>query len=473
MTDAPKQTGNGADANEDVAALDAASIGGSGPLQARLAAVMFCARYHGVELDPQSVKLDATEDAPSPPVLVEWLRESGLWARGAHMNFRQVIRIDDPAPIILLLNDGGAALVVGRDRDQNTLLLRDPRGAAVDIPVAVDEVRLKQLWSGAVLLIRAARAINEEDQPFNLAMLARMVWVEKKTLRDIAISSITLTILSILPILMVMTTINTVIQYHSLNTLELVVVVLIIALGFEMLLTWGRKMMEIIMAAKLDARLNLLIFDRLMTLPIEFFERRGFGAFITEGHIVELDLADEFWPQAMGEGVFLGRAVEDAADLADRGLGALHFLHEAGQADQRAGNPAAQHHEAEQAANLDRVIGVHCHISAQSQHADLAVALQWHGQHHRPVRQFAGFDIERRGLGDAAVPVSRAQRFERQRLDRADAVDALDQHRALGRFRVDDPADHDCQRPDENTDDQRDQSRRDQDRPSESRVHVE
>jgi HlyB family type I secretion system ABC transporter len=281
MTDAPEQLGQ--DPNEDVAALNAASIGGGGgPLQARLAAVMFCARYHGVELDPQSIKLDAAEEAPSPPVLVDWLRESGLWARGAHMNFRQLMRIDDPAPIILLLNDGGAALVVGRNRDldnpnHGSLIIRDPRGSSADAPVAVDEVRLKQVWSGAVLLVRAARAINEEDQPFNLAMLARMVWVEKKTLRDIAISSITLTILSILPIMMVMTTVNTVIQYHSLNTLELVVAVLIIALGFEMLLTWGRKMMEIILAAKLDARLNILIFDRLMTLPIEFFERNQAG----------------------------------------------------------------------------------------------------------------------------------------------------------------------------------------------------
>ncbi len=246
-------------------------------LQPRPAAVMAVARYHGVDLDPQSIRLRADEEAPSPPVLVDWLRESGLWARGAHVSFRQILKIDDPAPIILILNDGGAALLIGHNVEQGVVLLRDPRGAPGDAPVPVDELRLKQVWNGAVLLIRAARELNEEDQPFNLAMLGRMVWAEKKTLRDISISSITITILSILPILMIMTTLNTVVQYRSMNTLILVVTVCCVALAFEMLLTWGRKLMTIIMAAKLDARLNLLVFDRLLSLPIEFFERNQAG----------------------------------------------------------------------------------------------------------------------------------------------------------------------------------------------------
>jgi HlyB family type I secretion system ABC transporter len=278
MNDAPSPQNPGKGEDEDVAALNAASIGGgSGPLQARLAAVIAVARYHGVDLDPTSIRLKADEDAPSPPVLVDWLRESGLWARGAHVTFRQLMKIDDPAPIILLLNDGGAALVTGHIAEQNVLLLRDPRGASADAPVPVDELRLKQVWSGAVLLIRASRDLNEEDQPFNLSMLARMVWAEKKILRDISISSITITILSILPILMIMTTLNTVVQYHSLNTLTLVVTIVIVALIFEMILTWGRRLMTIIMAAKLDARLNLLVFDRLLSLPIDFFERNQAG----------------------------------------------------------------------------------------------------------------------------------------------------------------------------------------------------
>ncbi|HQT45852.1 MAG: ABC transporter ATP-binding protein [Acidocella sp. 20-63-7] len=238
---------------------------------------MNVARYHGVEMDLEVLRLVPGEPLPEPPVLVEWLREAGLWVRGLQMNFRQIMRIDDPAPIVLLLNDGGAAIVVGRNREHGVLMLRDPRGRPSDPASAVDEERLKQVWSGATLLVRANRAGINEEAPFNLLMLAKLVWTDKKILRDIAIASITITILSVMPIFMVMMTIGTVVQYHSINTLELVIVLLVVVVIFEMILTWGRKLLEVIMAAKLDARLNLMIFDRLLSLPIEFFEREQAG----------------------------------------------------------------------------------------------------------------------------------------------------------------------------------------------------
>ncbi len=282
MNDTPRNPGSGetsgqSAANPDIAALNDAGIATSPQIQARLAAIMFTARYHGVEMNIESLRLRPDEPAPSPPVLVEWLREAGLWARGVPMNFRQLMKVDDPAPIVLLLDDGGAAMVVGRNREKQLLLLRDPRGGAYDPVIAVDELRLKQVWSGGVLLVRASRSGVEGDPPVNMALLARLVWSDKLILRDIAISSITITILSLVPILLVMRTISSVLQYHSAATLDLIIVILFTVVIFEALLSWGRKMMEVILAAKLDSRLNLIIFDRLMALPIEFFERQRAG----------------------------------------------------------------------------------------------------------------------------------------------------------------------------------------------------
>jgi ABC-type bacteriocin/lantibiotic exporter with double-glycine peptidase domain len=276
-TPGPGETSGQSAANPDVAALNDAGIGTSPQMQARLASVMFTARYHGVDLNVESLRLRPDEPAPSPPVLVEWLREAGLWARGIPLNFRQLLKIDDPGPIVLLLDDGGAAMVVGRNREKELLLLRDPRGGAHDPVVAVDELRLKQVWSGGAILIRASRAGVEDDPPVNIPMLARLVWGDKTILRDIAISSVTITILSLVPILLVMRTISSVLQYRSTATLDLIIVILFTVVIFEAALTWGRKMMEVILAAKLDSRLNLIVFERLMALPIEFFERQRAG----------------------------------------------------------------------------------------------------------------------------------------------------------------------------------------------------
>jgi HlyB family type I secretion system ABC transporter len=246
-------------------------------LHPRLAAAVAVARYHGVDPDPRAVRLDRDQAAPALPALVEWLRQSGLWARGAQLTFGQLLKIDSPAPIPLLLSDGGAALVVGRDRERRVLLVRDPSGRSSEPAVPVDELRLARVWDGAVLLVRASRNDAKEEESFNLGMLTRLVWGEKSILRDVAVGSITITILSVLPMLMIMTTLNTVVMYHSINTLTLIVVVLAIALAFEMLITWSRRMLLVILASRLDTRLNLAIFDRLMTLPIDFFERNQAG----------------------------------------------------------------------------------------------------------------------------------------------------------------------------------------------------
>jgi ABC-type bacteriocin/lantibiotic exporter with double-glycine peptidase domain len=247
-----------------------------GPLHVRLAAAMNVARYHGVEPDPRAIRLDAADIAPSSPVLVEWLRQSGLWARAVRLTFRQLMKIDGSAPILLLLSDGGAALVIGRNRERGLLLMRDPRAPGTE-QAPVDELRLKQFWDGTTLLVRASREGSKEDEPFNLGLLIRLVWGEKSILREVAIGSVTITILSVLPALMIITTLNTVVMYHGINTLTLVVIILLIALCFEMLITWSRRMLLVILAIRLDTRLNLAIFDRLMMLPIDFFERNQAG----------------------------------------------------------------------------------------------------------------------------------------------------------------------------------------------------
>src|ERR1700735_3838650 len=75
---------------------------------ARIAAVVQVARYHGVELDPETLRLAENTAVPSPATLVEWLKEAGLWARGTRITFRHLLGVDDPAPLLLLLNNGGA-----------------------------------------------------------------------------------------------------------------------------------------------------------------------------------------------------------------------------------------------------------------------------------------------------------------------------------------------------------------------------
>jgi ABC-type bacteriocin/lantibiotic exporter with double-glycine peptidase domain len=123
-------------------------------VQRRLDALVAVARFHGHELDRGDFRAHPGKEIPSPAALVAWLRESGLWAKAVRLRWRQLFRFESDAPLVLLFSDGSAGLLVARDAARNVVFLKEPQAPPGDPPVAVDELRLRQLWQGEVLLVR-------------------------------------------------------------------------------------------------------------------------------------------------------------------------------------------------------------------------------------------------------------------------------------------------------------------------------
>jgi ABC-type bacteriocin/lantibiotic exporter with double-glycine peptidase domain len=205
------------------------------------------------------------------------MRESGLWAKAVRLRWRQLISLQSDAPLVLLFSDGSAVLLVARDAAREVVFLKDPRTPPSDPPIAVDELRLKQLWQGMALLVRRARGASPEEEPFTLAWLSRMVLGERQTLREIVAASLTLSVLQVLPPFLIMIAIDRVLTHQSMSTLALIALILALIVGYETLLGYARREIVEIMSTRLDARLNLHVFGRLLELPIDFFERTPTG----------------------------------------------------------------------------------------------------------------------------------------------------------------------------------------------------
>lgn len=249
---------------------------GSNARETLLLAMIAAARHHGVVLDRAELRVDPAT-IPSPAQLAGWARDSGLWAKAARLSWRQLLRVQGTAPVVMLFSDGSAGLMVGANPPRNVVFLRDPRASASDDPAPVDELRLKRVWTGEVLLMRLQRGGNDEEAPFTLGWIARVVLRERASLRDISIASIALSLLTIIPPLLVMTVIDRVLEHHSMSTLVLLSVILGIAVVYETLLGYARRELTAVVAARLDTRLNLHIFNRLLSLPLSYFERNPAG----------------------------------------------------------------------------------------------------------------------------------------------------------------------------------------------------
>ena len=140
----------------------------------------------------------------------------------------------------------------------------------------------------------------------------------------------------------------------------------------------------------------------------DLVERRGLGALVGEGHVLEADRTLELRPQPVGQRTPLGRPVEYPAHLRERLARLLDVLQQAREVHQRAGDATAQHHEADQAAERQRVVRGERDIGADRQHAGLGVFLERHHQDHGPVAELAHLQVELAELGDPLVPFGAA-----------------------------------------------------------------
>ena len=250
--------------------------GGSIAIQVRLMAIAAAARFHGATLDRADMRC-AADESPSPAALTEWLRGSGLWARGVRLPWKQLIALDLTSPVVLLLNDGSAVLAVGKDKKRDRVMIRHSRLTPTDPSVPVGPADLAQVWAGDTILMRARRAVAKEDAPFSLGWVADLVWAERKAMRDVLLASLVLSILTVLPALMVMTVIDQVVTHQSLSTLVLMSLMIGIAMLSETLLGYARRQLILIVGARVDAKLNLHVLQRLLRLPLDYFERNQAG----------------------------------------------------------------------------------------------------------------------------------------------------------------------------------------------------
>jgi subfamily B ATP-binding cassette protein HlyB/CyaB len=259
------------------AGMSSASGGGRGPIHPRLLAMMSAARYHGLELDPAEFRLGQNETMPTAGALSNWAQNAGMWSRALRLRWRHLFNVTGAGPVVLLFNDGTAGLLSGSNSESKVVLIRDPRAPEAEPPVPVDEMRLNEYWSGDTVLLRADRSQAEADPPFTLGWLAGVVMKQRKHLRDLLIASVAISFLTIIPPMITMQVVDRVLAHHSYSTLFLISMIVAVLVLYETLLGYARRLIILVVGVRTDATLNLHVFNRLVRLPLDYFERHPAG----------------------------------------------------------------------------------------------------------------------------------------------------------------------------------------------------
>jgi subfamily B ATP-binding cassette protein HlyB/CyaB len=252
-----------------------------GQASSALYALAALATRLGVDTDIEQLRrrFAVGEAEPDTATLIAMARELGLEAQALKMTFAELPRLAKTLPAILRAKDGGALLLEDARSDPmkgSVAIIRDPRSPE-DEQVAIEEVRLAEVWEGEVILIKRAHLSADEQQPFGLAWLTGQVLRERKLFGDIAVGAVVSTVFAVAPPFMFMIVLDRVLVSHSYSTLNVVVGAILIMLIFETILGYLKRVLTQVATTRIDGRLNLYIVEKLLKLPMDYFERTPTG----------------------------------------------------------------------------------------------------------------------------------------------------------------------------------------------------
>lgn len=202
----------------------------------------------------------------------------GLKAKVANLDWDDLAKLGDALPAIIRLRCGNSMLLVGAGHQGKVpvVALQDPL-TGDDNLIPVDEFRLKNAWDGEVVLLKRDYAMSAEDRPFGLFWFVTEIFRHRRIFRDVAIAALVLSVLTLgIPIFMQLV-IDRVLVHQNIETLPALLIAAVSIVGFELLFGYLRQYMVLHASKKMDARLNTQTYDKLISLPMGYFESTPSG----------------------------------------------------------------------------------------------------------------------------------------------------------------------------------------------------
>ncbi len=238
------------------------------------------AKHHGINADAtQLLRSDPFNGAePSTPRLIAMARRLGLTAQHIRVKSGDLQSLARLTPAILLHADGrGSLLTAVREQNGAWFALVEDLVGDHELTALIDQPRLFAAWNGDLVLVKRAWRLTDEQQPFGIAWLVGQVVKERRLFRDIGVAAVMVSILALVPAMAFMILMDRVLSNHSYPTLAVLGIGVAIVTIFDTLFGYLRRHLTIQASSRIDARINLHIYDKLLDLPMSFFERMATG----------------------------------------------------------------------------------------------------------------------------------------------------------------------------------------------------
>ncbi len=256
-------------------------LASDGRFESMLACLVHIARAQGLFLSVPQLVLDnqLAGDRLSPQRLALIAEKVGMRSRAIRMSAEDLFDLRGACPVVITLNSGAAMVlerVIKPESGLPSVVLIDPLGEQ-DAKVTVDVARLEQSWTGDIILLKRIFQLADEEQPFGIGFIAGLVMKEKRIVRDVAIAAVLGSFLQLGPIIYYRVVMRDAVAVDAMSTFQVATIVVFWVIAFLTVLTFMRQYLLSIISIRVDARMNEYIFSRLLSLPIDYFERTQVG----------------------------------------------------------------------------------------------------------------------------------------------------------------------------------------------------
>jgi ATP-binding cassette subfamily B protein len=249
--------------------------------QSALKCLVIIARQHGVHLSVQQLvhenALPAREVTTAE--FVKCAEKAGLKAKPLLTNWGGLADINKALPAAVRLKHGGSMVLLRLIDDESgapRVVLQDPN-ADEDAALVIDRVRFEEVWTGEVVLVKRDYDISDEEQPFGFGLIRALIFRERWIVRDTVIAAFVLGFLALAPILFWRLLTEWVLYFKALNTFTVLCIGFTVLVVFETIFLWTRRYLVLVLTTRIDVKLSTYVFEKVLRLPMDFFERTQVG----------------------------------------------------------------------------------------------------------------------------------------------------------------------------------------------------
>jgi ATP-binding cassette subfamily B protein len=245
-----------------------------------LGCLVIVARHHGLHLTVSQLIHDnmLTGREVSVAELIKSAGGAGLKAKAVHLSWNGLSQLKKALPAIVRLKHGSSMVLLRMKGigDTARLVLQDPN-AGDDALLLIDQVRFEDVWTGEAVLVKRNYDISDESQPFSIGLVTALIFRERWIVRDVAICAVLLSLLALSPIIFWRLLSDKVIYFKAYNTFFVLCLAMVVLVFFETAFAYLRQFLIVHLTTRVDVKLSTYMFDRLLNLPIDFFERTQTG----------------------------------------------------------------------------------------------------------------------------------------------------------------------------------------------------